>query len=231
MAKRPLFLPLEAPRAGVREMDIEFAWVPGMARVQKQRCIRAMHEAADARGIASILEISSKSETALGVQLSAFNLCFSAPGSQGRFSVESAFQASKVFQHGGPFTDLLHRPSREAKKDIRLRESGSLVAFSFQGQRFPLEPRTLFYDWLYIQALSQHPRFCEEVIKYQGFTDIEFNPGKSINCQAHSAALYVSLANSGLLDEALASPEAFGQILSEGYREKDSLIQVQGTLI
>lgn len=147
------------------------------------------------------------------------------------FSVETAFQSSKVFERGGPFTDLLDESSRSAKKDIRLKESGNLVEFRFFGERFPLIPRTLFYDWLYINALHQNEELADEVIQYRGFTDIEFNPKKSLNCQAYSAALYVSLRNSGMLRDALESPDTFKQVLSHEYDARDNTIIVQDTLI
>lgn len=34
---------------------------------------------------------------------------------------------------------------------------------------------------------------------YRAFSDIAFNPDRSINCQAYAAALYVSLHDRGLL--------------------------------
>ena len=40
----------------------------------------------------------------------------------------------------------------------------------------------------------------EELIDYDAFTDIEFNPQKSINCQAKSAALFVGLVKQGSID-------------------------------
>ena len=50
---------------------------------------------------------------------------------------------------------------------------------------------------------------------YAGFTDIEFNPRRSINCQARSAALFLSLMKRGALDAALQSPSSFIQALSD----------------
>ena len=41
----------------------------------------------------------------------------------------------------------------------------------------------------------------EEIQNYNAFTDIEFNPEKSINCQARAAAIYVGIAKAGLLDK------------------------------
>ena len=62
-----------------------------------------------------------------------------------------------------------------------------------------LHPRTAFYDWLYINALHKHPDLAEQVLTYRAFSDIAFNPERSINCQAYAAALYVSMHDRGLL--------------------------------
>jgi hypothetical protein len=145
------------------------------------------------RGISPVLEISSKSPEPLGVSLSAFNLRFEiAPGNI--VSVESAFQGSKVFGNGGPFSDLYQRSSRDAKTDPRLRNSGNLKAFNLLGEAFPLQPLTAFYDWLYIRALIANRDLSSELLIYRGFSDIAFNPERSINCQARSAALFVALS-------------------------------------
>lgn len=74
---------------------------------------------------------------------------------------------------------------------------------------FPTEPKTAFYDWLYISAIAPHREYLQRLEQYAGFTDIEFNPEKSINCQARSCAIFVSLVRKKLLDEALRSPRQF----------------------
>src|SRR5258708_4970548 len=51
-------------------------------------------------------------------------------------------------------------------------------------------------------------------VNYAGFTDIEFNPSKSINCQARSCALFVSLMKNNKLQQAVASPQEFTQLIS-----------------
>ena len=130
-----------------------------------------------------------------------------------RYSVESAYQASKVFERGGPYIDLLGKSSREAKKDIRLKNSGRLRWFVFYGKQWELEPKTAFYDWLYLNALDKNEDPSLEICKYSAFTDIEFNPEKSINCQAYSAALYVALSRRGILREALCSQESFLSVI------------------
>jgi hypothetical protein len=193
MAKRPVYVPRKDGKLGVEKKDIEFKWFPGMSKSQKQKSIESLHTEVELSGITPILEISSKSEDEIGVQLSAFNLNITTKVHKKIFSVETAFQGSKVFQHGGPYVDLFDKTSREAKKDVRLKQSGKLIKFNFYKKDFPLKPRTFFYDWLYINALNQNLSLAKDVLKYSGFTDIEFNPKKSINCQAYSAALYVSL--------------------------------------
>ena len=219
MASRPIFLPKRSKRAFVREVSVEFKWFAGMAASQKQKSIDSLHAAAQQRlGLDKILEISSKSRVELGVKLSAFNL--NAPVAGRIISVEVAFQASKVFENGGPYIDLLEGTSREAKGDPRLKASGRLMAFSFEEEMWPLEPRTAFYDWIYLRALQANTDLARQLLDYEAFTDIEFNPDKSINCQAQSAALYVSLHREGLLSAAMASKDTFLACLQEASTEK-----------
>ncbi|MDE0337669.1 MAG: hypothetical protein OXI80_08355 [Caldilineaceae bacterium] len=160
------------------------------------RTIESLHEAAKRQGIPSVLEISTKSSSKLGESLSAFELSLTTP--QGvTMSVESAYQGSKVFEDGGPFHDLYEVSSREAKRDPRLRNSGEVTAFEFCGQEFAIEPQTAFYNWLYMTALSQRePPVLQELKRFKGFSDIAFNPKRSINCQARAVAVYVALNSS-----------------------------------
>jgi hypothetical protein len=210
MAVRPVFLASRIAGSYVLEMPVSFEWFPGMAKSQAQLSIDSLHQAVRERfNVDGILEISSKSRQDLGVRASAFNLPIRTVLAKREFSVESAYQASKVFERGGPFTDLLDRDSREAKKDARLTESGRLVAFEFYGQKWGLYPRRAFYDWLYLQALAKQPEISSELVKFDAFTDIAFNPERSINCQAHAAALYVSLYHKGLVEEVLDDRSMF----------------------
>lgn len=211
MASRPVYMPDPAGPDFVRTEMVNFKWVAGLALVQKQKSINALHEAACKKlGVTRVLEISTKSEELSGRGLSAFNLVLRR--SDARMSVESAFQGSKVFERGGPYTDIYVMPSNEAKKDPRLKKSGRLVAFEFEQERWPISPRTAFYDWLYIQALVADPALSERVVDAPAFSDIEFNPEKSVNCQAYSAALFASLVRRGLLVEAIASKASFLEV-------------------
>ena len=61
------------------------------------------------------MKILIKSETDLGIKLRAFNLMINTKDNR-IFSVEPAFQSSKVFELGGPYKDILDKSSCEAKK-------------------------------------------------------------------------------------------------------------------
>lgn len=201
MATRPVFSAREnAPFFSIS--NVEFAWNGGFAKVQKQKNIRAIHEAFGRRNpSAKVLEISSKSLQEGGEQLSAFFLQKYVPSLGKSVPVECIFQAGKVFEHGGPYLDLLEKTPREAKRDERLKTSGKLVRFEFEGKSYPLIPKTIFYDYIYINALFENPELAEIAMEYGAFTDIEFNPQKSINCQAKAAAVFVSLSRMGLIDQ------------------------------
>ncbi|MDP9315342.1 MAG: hypothetical protein M3R24_31515 [Chloroflexota bacterium] len=212
MAQRPIFTPQIEGSQLWREVLVTFEWFPGFAVSQMQKSIKSLHTAAGEKGIAPVLDISSKSTEALGVKLSAFNLKLER--NRMTLTVEAAYQGSKVFEHGGPYTDLYAASSRDAKTDARIRQSGDLVAFDFMAERWPLNPSSAFYDWLYISALRCNPLLSDALLSYQGFSDIAFNPAKSWNCQARAAALYVSLHARGLVDEALSSQTTFIQMLT-----------------
>ena len=202
MAKCPIFTPNFTRFPYVDAIDIEFKWHPGFAKSQMQKSIVSLHEAAEKLNkISPILEISGKSASDLGRSLSAFNLPLKTLSGQ-RMSVECAYQGSKGFENGGPYHELYSVSSREAKTDERLKNSGELIAFNFCGEDFPTEPKTAFYDWLYMTALYQKKiDLVKELEVFQGFSDIVFNPNRSLNCQARAAALFVSLSKNGLIDE------------------------------
>jgi hypothetical protein len=210
MTERPAFFPLYEGVGVDDTQSFKFAWNPGFAFSQKQKNVLALHEAIKAKfpGCRP-LEISSKSMEEIGVRLSAFNL--SIPYAGGRSSVESVFQASKVFESGGPFPDLYTRDSREVRDFIRGEDRGRLVAFDAHGVRWGLNPTRAFYDWIYIKFLVQNQDLAETLGEYDCFTDIEFNPKKSLNCQAYAVALYLSMLHAGVLNEALKDKESFLQ--------------------
>jgi hypothetical protein len=214
MPERPIFVPSPDGPELVREINFPIVWNPGFAPIQKKKNIKALHDAAALAGYTPLLEISTKSDEKVGQHLSAFHLKVHSHH-LGEIQLECAFQGSKVFEKGGPYTDLYEVDARAAKRDPRLQESGSLVGFRFDGLFFPLEPKTAFYDWLYLNAIFPHREWLKRLDRYAGFTDIEFNPGKSINCQARSCALFVTLMKKGALEYAVSSSESFIKLLSQ----------------
>lgn len=211
MANRPVYhMKTQAPYYEV--INIDFKFYSGFSVAQKQKSIESLHEQyIMSHPNCNVLEISSKSTSELGISLSAFNLDIATK--KRTFSVECAFQSSKVFENGGPYTDLLDKSSREAKKDPRLHESGKLIEFQCFNIIFPLEPKDYFYNWLYVNALNLNERLAKEIMIYDSFSDIEFNPKKSINCQAKAAAIFVGLSKQKLLDKAVESRENFLKIV------------------
>ncbi|MGC6175515.1 DarT1-associated NADAR antitoxin family protein [Lacrimispora sp. 38-1] len=211
MATRPVYIS-EHISPYVNECFIDFDFFPGFSVAQKQRSFLSLHENfLKEYHEYKVLEISSKSNIKLGALLSAFNLMITTTNRS--FPVENAFQSSKVFERGGPYIDLLDKSPKEAKKDERLKNSGRLVAFKYFNNLYPLNPIDYFYNWLYINALNLNTELAKEIVKYDAFTDIEFNPQKSINCQARSVAIFVGLSKSNMLDEALKSQRDFLRIV------------------
>ncbi len=221
MANRPVFVMSLDKRYCIRE-NVEFEFFSGFSDKQQKKSIQSLHQAYLKKHTdKKVLEISSKSEDELGIRLSAFNLMIRTPSGK-EFSVESAFQASKVFEKGGPYKDLLDVTSKQAKKDERLRNSGKIIKFFINGSTFKTEPKTYFYNWLYINTLNLYDELTEQLIEYNAFTDIAFNPQKSINCQAEAAAIYVSLQKQGLLQEALKNKDTFLDVVYPTYNENKS---------
>lgn len=220
MAKKTVYQPL-SDKIGVKCSLIEYKYYSGFALSQKQKCIQSLHEAANKVGITQILEVSSKSTEIVGVSLSAFNLCMNVLG--GKYTVEQLFQSSKVFEKGGPFTDLLNVTSKEAKTDERLKSSGNIIAFKLLDNKFPIEPKTYFYDWLYATALLQNKEILKKALDFQAFTDIEFNEKKSLNCQAYSLALFCSICKNHrefVADKEIIPKEEFLELCQDEYNSR-----------
>lgn len=216
MAERPIFVPSIKGPSLVWTHHIAFQWFPGMALKQSQKSIVSLHDAAKSElKVDKVLEISSKALTKEGVALSAFNLMIKTLKYNQEFSVECAYQSSKVFERGGPYKDLREKTSLEAKRDPRLNNSGRLMKFRLFDAEWSLEPKTAFYDWLYINALHKQPDLAEVVLQHRAFSDIAFNPERSLNCQAYAAALYVSLHDRGLLIDSLQDKNAYLDVVKD----------------
>lgn len=216
MALRPVFIPDYEKTGSFTELNIEFDWFPGLSLKQKQKSISSLHKnIREHLGDVKILEISTKSLNNVGMKASAFNLMIPDKNGSSEYSVEAAFQSAKKFENGGPYDDIRKMVSGKAKRDPRLTSSGKLVSFEFFGQQWSLTPTTAFYDWLYINALYLNLELHKEISSYDAFTDIEFNPKKSINCQARSAAIFVSLYHSHAIKKILSSKKDFLSIYKD----------------
>lgn len=212
---KPVFMPRVNSDNLVKTDMVRFERHVGFATRQKKKSINDMHQVIRKKyGFNHVLEMSSKSGNKLSFLVSPLSLKLADEQDGNLYSVENAFQASKVFEHGGPYLDLLTAPPRQAKKDERLRNSGELIGYDYFGMKWEIEPLTVFYDWLYVNALKQNPQLHEEVMQYQAFTDLEFNPKKSIHAAAYALSLFVALNKRELLDE-VEDPLAFFELCEE----------------
>lgn len=223
MAQRPIFIPNVHGNQLFSEILIDFQWYSGFAISQKQKSIKSLHEKAMIKGYHNLLEVSTRSPELLGQRLSAFSLELNTK-TYGKISIECAFQGSKVFEGNIQYNEIYSKTSLEAKKFHKLNPSGKLIGFKFEEEEWELEPKSAFYDWLYIKALHPHKDYLKKLFKYDAFTDIEFNPSKSINCQARTCAIIISLLKRDLYDEVMSSKENFIDII---YKKQFK----QGTLI
>ena len=223
MAERPVFVISEtSPYYSV--FNASFAWAGGFATSQKQKNIASIHSCFEKSFPGKkVLEISSKATEEWGIGASAFFLKKYVPSLGRSVPVENVFQSGKVFSGGGPYKDLLEVKPIDAKRDSRLNTSGQLVAFRFEDEDFPITPKTVFYDFIYINALLENPDIAKKLEEYDGFTDIAFNPEKSLNCQAQAAAVYVSLVRKGMIDK-VKDFKTFSALLGGG---KAAVLQKQ----
>lgn len=201
------------------EVTMPFMWHMGMSWQVKQRSSLSLRESIQSKyPNKKIIEISTASDNyELGKKLSAFNLTLN------NIPVENLFQGSKVFSDNtGPFTDIYFGCSpKEAKVDprIKAKKGHEVIGFKLNTHgiaiNFESYPFSAFYDYIYILALSQHQELADEIIKYDVFTDINFNqkiPYSTkgpFNCQARSLAIYVELAKRGEISQYLQKPNEF----------------------
>ena len=189
------------------EKIITFTYIKGMAFSQKQKNVLSFHQSIQQQyPNHKILEISTKSNNDLGVKLSAFNLKLD------NSYVESVFQSSKVFEDGTQYEFLKTYHPKEAKQYLSDNKKGSLKCFKYGNVEFPLTPPSMFYDYIYINALTQIPDISNKIKDYDIFTDIEFNEKKQINCQARACAIYSYLLKTNSVNYYLSSIEIFKKL-------------------
>lgn len=212
MAKRLYFIAKSSYQGLIVEKNIEFEIFRGESLKQKARSIDAMHHAIRAfEGGGKILDVSDSSDEPLGRKLSGMNLLYVTENGLS-YPVMNIFQSSKVFEGGGPYLDLLDTNPNNASKDSRLKESGRLLGFHFEGEPYSLTPRHFFFDWIYVNALYQHEELHEEILAYDMITDITYSMNSMFASSARACAYFISLYKTELLEEALSSKEAFSKI-------------------
>ena len=200
------------------EKLVIYTFVPGFAPTQRKKNVSNLNEALSKTFPSlRVLEISTKSDSELGRQLSAFNLKLN-----GKF-VETIFQSSKVFADGNQYEFLIDKKPIEAKRFIQNLPKQEITKFRFNGIDYPTNPKSMFYDYIYIHALKNNPDLSSQLINYDIFTDIEFNHKKSISCQARACAIYSYLLKTGRVDEYINDIELF-KTLYDGNHSDEMLL-------
>ena len=202
-----------------REQPVTFTWIKG----SKRQNIRAVHDAVHTTDPdVSILEVSSASVQPEGEAVSSLRLLLHLDSVTQDVPISTVFEAAKVFEHGGPFADLLTCEPPKVHKDTRLRTSGELLCYSLEGSEYPTEPYPdSFFEWLYCRALKQFPEKAEQLSRYNAFSDIAAaaDSKKYYGDSSRAAAIYVGLAAAGKLS-CIDSYELF---IAEVYTEPKPL--------
>lgn len=218
MATRTICFPISG-YPYCKEQPVTFTWIKG----SKRQNIRAVHDAVHTTDPdVSILEISAASVQPEGEAVSSLRLLLRLDSVAQDVPISTVFEAAKVFEHGGPFADLLTCEPAKVHKDTRLRTSGELLRYSLEGNEYPAEPYPdSFFEWLYCRALKQFPEKAAQLSRYNAFSDIAAaaDSKKYYGDSSRAAAIYVGLAAAGKLP-CIDSYESF---IAEVYTEPKSL--------
>lgn len=155
---------IESP---VIEKDIDFDFTNGYYRGTKTNNMKSLKKVCIENGYknSKLLEISTVSDNDFGKKLSALNLNIKL--NSGKFmTVEEIYQISKKSN------------------------KGHIEYFEFGGRKFQNEPKTMYYDYIYMLALYTHKEYWEYLENYRYFTDVFFNRERQINTQARAAAIF-----------------------------------------
>lgn len=206
MAERSVFVSKDT-YPFFEEIHVQFDYFQGFALSQKRKNQIGLHQNFLAcHPDEKVLEISGASLNSLGAALSAMNL--KKQTTKGLTSVESAFQSSRIYginSEIGPFPEYLFLPGKECKKIVKEKSQGLIsYHYSFDGMYFhaPKHFISLFYNYLYLNALCEkdNQETVERLIagQFTAFSDLATT---SLNCQARSCAIFMSLYRNGLIDE------------------------------
>ena len=189
------------------EIHVQFDYFQGHSLSQKRKNQIGLHQNFLARYPEyKVLEVSGASLNSLGAALSAMNL--KKQTTKGLTSVESAFQSSRIYGINddiGPFPEYLFLPGKECKKLVKEKSQGLIsYHYYFDGMDFyaPKHFISLFYNYLYLNALceKENREVAERLIagEFTAFSDLATT---SLNSQARSCAIFVSLYRSGMINE------------------------------
>ena len=251
--KRIVFLSVENWKPGMRAFEeklVEFEWFSGMSWQQHQKSSLSMLAVLQEQGYTPA-EISRRStDRDFGVQLSAFNLKLNSVNVENIFQAykmfndggpyldllnvdpKSAKNDCRIQSYESKKPCLTHKidfknkdfyESEQVCRYCQNRLNRKLIGFSSKNTNWGLEPKSMFYDALYISALLQNQHLTSQLVQYDAFTDIEFNQKipysdekGPFNCQARSCAMYVTLKKSGHTDDAIlkiiSSPEKISEL-------------------
>lgn len=235
------------------EKVVEFKWFSGLSWQQKQKSSLSMLEKLEEIGYTPI-EISRRSvDMEFGVQLSAFNLKLNKINVENIFQAYKEFndggpyldllkvepkaakgdcriqtsEAKKPCQ-----TNKVEFKSKAFYEDERIcdycqnRQQRHLIGFSSGKVDWALEPKSMFYDAVYISALLQNKHLADRLVNFNAFTDVEFNQKipyskdkGPFNCQARSCAIFSTLKHANYSDEKIMeivrSPEKMKLLYEE----------------
>lgn len=262
--KRIAFLSVEDWKPGMRafkEELVEFEWFSGMSWQQHQKSSLSMLTVLEEQGYTPA-EISRRSiDKDFGVQLSAFNLKLNGVNVENIFQAYKTFNdggpyldllnvdpksakndcriqsyesKKPCFTHKIDFKNKDFYESEEICRHCRNRLNRKLIGFSSKNTDWGLEPKSMFYDAIYISALLQNGHLTSQLIQYNAFTDVEFNQKiiysnekGPFNCQARSCAIYVTLKKSGYTDATILKIFSSAEQISKLYGSKTTSVEQQ----
>lgn len=175
MATRPIYISTGDVNNPFTEDNINFEWKAGYSYVNKcKRRDNLKKEIAKKYDIDKWLEVSSISDKDIGKRLSALNLMLTLT-SNNSYSVEDIYQNSKVYK------------------------DNHIVGFKLNNTEFENIPYGMYYDYIYMVALYQNKNYHDIIKNYYLFTDLFFNPNKSLNTQARAIAIFKTLYDNDYL--------------------------------
>lgn len=201
MANRPVFMSREDK---LYQENIEFKWHSGFSVGQKRKSVEELHREFNKQYPGkNVLEVSNASLHPLSGELSVDTLRNEDGG------VSSILLGSQMFVKGGPFPSMYVKSLEEVKKDPQLKKSGKLIAYNYKEGTFRVHDNNKFFHWVIVNVLYTRPDLAEKVIKFDGFTDINYNPNKPSDSLAESLSIFKMLSETGRLDYAMQNGRTF----------------------